>query len=358
MKNKSLMFFTVLAFMLLFVPTVKAEAAIRQTEAYKYSNGTEAITVEWDAVGNALWYEIYINGRCISDEYYGTDVTLYGFQRGTPYAFQLSYVYYNAGYYWRGWIASGTNTVLRTRPNKIASDEYYVSWNSKDKINVEYVDTSLYTKDGRTIEKYINGIEFKVKDVKGKGKKTVKKTPKNRIIYTKASDLIDSFKFSAPSAIKNKGMQYQFRTYITINKAGGGTQKIYSEWTSAQAYVPQAKITNLQVVGKNKVKVTWKKVSGAKNYTIYKTTNGGKSFKKVKTVKANSTTAPAANNTVRKPQTNGSSYKKVSTVSSTTSSYTVSGFKKGSKYGVVVVANKVKVGKKKYNSTRSYYTHR
>ena len=114
----------------------------------------------------------------------------------------------------------------------------------------------------------------------------------------------------------NKGMQYSIRAYITLDNG----EKVYGDAVTKVA-VPQAYIDKIQKVSGNKCKITWKKISGASGYTIYRTSNEGKTLKKIKTVGKNTT------------------------------SYTVKrSYMDTNKKGIVVIANKVKIGKKKYNS--------
>lgn len=298
-KTKITMLFAAALFILVLSPAVKAEASIMQTEAT-----ANTATITWDAAtsGNAAEWVLYIN-----DQYLGnlpisqTSYTISGLAQGTVYIVDI---YYSNGTY-------NNSILVRTKPNNISTTS--VSWNKKDSISVKVLDPDLFTMNGKYYS-YADGFVFKIMDVNGKVRKTFSSV-KNEGVATQS--------FTAPKTLKNKGMQYSIQSYITLDN---GT-KVYSDAVTKVA-IPQPKIQKMQVVGTNKIKVTWSKITGAKNYTIYKTTNSGKTFKKVKTV------------------------------SSKTTSYTVSNFKKGSKYGVLIVANNVTVAKKKYNSTRSYYTYR
>lgn len=318
MKNKLALLVAAFAFVLVLAPTVKAEAAVRQTDAT-----AKTVTIEWDAVPGAIGYAVYLGSwDNMVDVVEGTSYTFKdtnALPQGVAYSAGVSYVTANYYEYPVG------SMVIRTAPKVLGKNDYAVTWSKSDKIKVEYFDALNYTSSSSSTisTKYIDGIEFEYKDVKGKNKKTLKKTVKKEVNNSKDENLIDSFSFTASKALKNKGMQYRFRTYIQLNG-----KKVYSDWSGTKVIIPQAKLTGkLLQVSKNKIKIKWKKVSGAKGYTIYRTTNGGKSYKKVKKVGANVT------------------------------SYTVSNFKKGDKNGVIVVANNVKVGKKKYNSTKSYYTY-
>lgn len=320
MKKSVKMLFIAVLFCFMLAPTVKAEAAsyVKQTDAT-----ADSVTISWDTPYSnyAESYVVYVGNSPYQTVSKNTkSLKINGLKQGVAYPVSVLFVN-NKEYYYLD-VESNSSMFVRTTPEKLEATD--VLWDKSDKIEFAYVDESLYLDANNVVCKYIDGIEFKAKDVKGKVRKTLKKTPRKTVTsYSKAEDLIDSFSFKAPSALKNKGMQYQVRTYIQLDNG----KKIYSDWTSTKVIIPQAKVSKLQKVSSNKIRVSWKKVSGAKNYTIYKTTNSGKSYKKVKTVSAKTT------------------------------SYTVSGFKKGKKNGVVIVANKVKVGKKKYNSTKSYYTY-
>lgn len=293
---------------------------VQQTDA-----GKNSVTVTWSSPysQHAEGYAIYLGDSLYTQvDAATTSATISGLSAGTSYTVVVCFINGGQAYYLD--TEENTYAVVKTAPAKMTSDAIDIIWKKDDKITVSYVDKSLYV-NGYYYEKYIDGIEFRVKTLKGATKKTYKKPVTKQVsVYGAAEDIIDSFTFSAPKAIKNKGMQYQIRTYMTLPNG----KKVYSDWTSNTAFIPQAKVTNVKSAGSNKIKYTWKKVSGAKSYTIFKTTNGGKSFKKVKTVSANTT------------------------------SYTVSGVKANNiNHGVWIRADKVKVGKKKVNSTQSYYTY-
>lgn len=120
------------------------------------------------------------------------------------------------------------------------------------------------------------------------------------------------------SKFQTNALKVSVRAY-TADSTGA---KLYSEWSPAKVLVPRATVTKKKLVG-GKVKLTWKKVTGAKDYTVYLSSNDGISFKKLGTVKG--------------------------------SSYTITkSLKKYKNYYVYVKANNVKVGKKKYSSSKPY----
>lgn len=118
------------------------------------------------------------------------------------------------------------------------------------------------------------------------------------------------------SKLKTQGFKFKVRSYVFDENQ----QKVYSDYSKEKVIIPRATITK-EVLKNGKVKLTWKKVSGAKSYNVYLSSNNGKSFKKV-----------------------GSTSK---------TSYTIS--KKLTKYKdyyVYIQANKVKYKGKNYSSTK------
>lgn len=116
------------------------------------------------------------------------------------------------------------------------------------------------------------------------------------------------------SKFKNAGYIIKVRSFYSTD----GTNYNYSKWAQ-KVIVPRAAIKNVKKASGTKMKVTWSKVSGAKNYTLYISKNG-KSFKKVTTT----TKTSATTKTLTKYQN----------------------------YYYYVQANGVKYKKKKYNSTK------
>ena len=115
-------------------------------------------------------------------------------------------------------------------------------------------------------------------------------------------------------SIKNTPFQYRIRTY-TFMKG----EKQYGAWSDLAFAIPQANVSAAKV-SDTSVKLSWNKVPGAKNYTIYRATKDGGKYKKVATTKK--------------------------------ASYTVKDLKTYKDYFFYVKANKVSIGGKKRNSTK------
>lgn len=115
-------------------------------------------------------------------------------------------------------------------------------------------------------------------------------------------------------SVKNTPFQYRVRTYTFMNG-----EKQYGAWSDLAYAIPQANVSAAKV-SNNAVKLSWTKVPGAKNYTVYRATKEGGKFKKVATTK------------------------KVA--------YTVNNLKTYKDYYFYVKANRVSIGGKKRNSTK------
>ena len=115
-------------------------------------------------------------------------------------------------------------------------------------------------------------------------------------------------------SVKNTPFQYRVRTYTFMNG-----EKQYGAWSDLAYAIPQANVSAAKV-SNNAVKLSWKKVPGAKNYTVYRATKEGGKFKKVATTKK--------------------------------AAYTVKKLKTYKDYYFYVKANGVSIGGKKRNSTK------
>lgn len=148
-----------------------------------------------------------------------------------------------------------------------------------------------------------SGIELEISSLSGKKLKRVN-------VSTTATRAA----FSSNS-IKNKGFKYRLRTYVKANN-----RNWYSSYTSQKTVIAHPKVTATKK-SMNALLLRWKKISGAKSYTIYvaKTQNG--------------------------------KYRKKATVKSTR--YTLKNTKPYKYYYIYVKANGVKSGKKSYSSTKA-----
>ena len=310
MKNMKLL---VIALLLCFtfIPAVSAQAASyysgQVTDARQIEAGNNYVTLTWSPVSGAKYYVItaydssyneVIIARTASTTYKITGLqnnvtdNVYVYPVGTVDDGSEDYGY-----------RSGS-VKIATTPSQVTNFDLY-RWYPHKKVSYNKTNVNkVWLK--WDVNYYADGYEIEIYSLKDKKLKTYKTTSSSSYDFTLKS-------------IKNKGFKMRIRSYVTCDN-----KNYYSDWTSKKVVIPQATI--LSTSGRTTRTVKWAKVTGAKSYTVYKTTNGGKSYKKVKTVGKNTT------------------------------KYSIKKMQTGSQYGVAIVAN-VKVGKKTYKSPITYYVY-
>lgn len=99
-----------------------------------------------------------------------------------------------------------------------------------------------------------------------------------------SSGNITSTSYNLLKNIKNQFYKLRVRAYVTIDN-----KNYYGAWSDYTVFALQPKV-GLKKSGK-KLKITWKKVSGAKNYTVYMSTSKTGGYKKLTTTKKRAYTA-------------------------------------------------------------------
>ena len=121
---------------------------------------------------------------------------------------------------------------------------------------------------------YADGIQYKV--YKSGSKVLKKKTIKYKKDTTKVG-------YSTINGITNsKFYKVKIRSYTTFNR-----KKKYGSW-EVRYITNQVNLSGESNGNNNCISLKWDKIKGAKNYTIYASTNSKKSFKKIATLKGNS----------------------------------------------------------------------
>lgn len=271
---------------------------LRHTGATKNS-----VTLEWSGSVGATSYLIY-NGNTYLGTTATNKITLNNIPPSTEkrydvYAIRKSPTYTAVSDYY-------SYIYAVTAPDKIGGvGLYWSNMNSSSSSNkYQYcVEWNNANADGYQVE---------WRDAKGK---LVKRTEVGS--YSLSSTL------KLPTKLRYKAFKVRVRGFASLT----GGNKAYGDWSNDKVIVPYAQITNRKMVSKysTDVKVTWKKISGAKSYTIYRGTSLKGKYKKVGTTRNNS--------------------------------YVIKKNKKYTDYYVYVLANKVKVGKKSYNTTKGSQAH-
>lgn len=161
------------------------------------------------------------------------------------------------------------------------------------------------------------GYEVVVTNAKGKKLGTYdKNTIYNSYDQDFKADQNNIYMVISNNKLAKQAFKYKVRAYV-FDEVGN---KVYSDYSAEKIIVPRANIKSLKATSRSTGKIKWQKITGAKSYTVYVSNNGGTKFKKQGTTK--------------------------------TTSYTVKGMTLGKTYPVYVVANGVKIKKKKYSSTK------
>lgn len=257
---------------------------------------TSSLTISWDKVAGATSYVVYKKqdgSDYVLGKTTGTSYTVTGLSNKVAVPFNI-YVYpVNS---------SGTFDATPSSSRGIYSSNLELVPGKVQNLHTEYYYDSIkkvsFDCDKQT---HAEGYEYQLLNYKGKkiGSGTFSANGYNTLENIKVGQFY----------------RLKARAYVTVND-----KTIYGEWSDVISFAQQPKV-NIKRSGK-KLKFSWKKVKGAKSYTVYVSTSQKSGYKKVATTKK--------------------------------TKYTLKKFKKkklNSKktYYVYVVAN-TKVGKKKFKS--------
>lgn len=276
--------------------TVKAATAPKKPTSIKQTaadNGS--VTVSWDKSEGATGYLIRFGTTQGTAKDYATVTStsckLTGLAADTQYYIAVFPVRkvsasYSASYdcveMHKIVTTAGAVTGLKLSEWDVRTNQFVLNWNNTAKFESGY-QIEIYSADGSKLLK-----TYRAQGRRAKGT------------------------YFTNKKLKNTPFQFRVRTYTTLSG-----QPSYGAWSEMAAAVPQA---NVKAVKKSdtSVQLTWDKVPGAKNYTIYRATKDGGKYKKIGTSKK--------------------------------ARFTVKNLKTYQDYFFYVKANKVKVGGKYVNS--------
>lgn len=216
------------------------------------------VTMKWNPVSGATGYNIYRYANSIYTQIGTSNTTSYTITGLAPSTYASFYVvatkktatgFMAMSSYYRG-------TYTRTTPAqsaKIGITTYYSN------INVAYFSW--------TGVNYCNGYQIQILNSKGK---------------TLLDQEVSSNSIRVSPFWKGEFTKAHVRPYIVI-----GNTKFYGPW-SDYSYNADSKSVKLSTK-KKKIKVKWKKISGASGYTVYISTKSESGYKKVKTLGAKKT---------------------------------------------------------------------
>ena len=276
--------------------TVTTPAQIPYQKVIQTNAGTSNVTLQWDKSTGATGYNVYqVEGS--QEVYVGKTASntfaVNNLKAGSTYKYKV-YPERSAGGFTA--VTSYGTTVydVKTIPGTIKNITTDYGYTSIKKASVQWEKAEN-----------ANGYEIALYTLKNK------KIGSTRVLKYNSN----SYTFSG---IKKNFYKIKVRAYIQLK-----TGKKYSSWSTSYIAIQP------KVEGKKEgsgIKISWDRVSGATNYTVYLSSKRSSGYKKVTTTK--STRA-----TIKK--------------------YGSSRLKKGRTYYVYVVANK-KVGKYTYKSSDNY----
>lgn len=252
-----------LAFLFIFAPNIKVEAAsLSQTAATK-----DSVTIAWQTPQDTvLTYRVYTRVT-------GADYVLYttldknqtsvqirnlpaGCKRDVKVVYDYASKYDSSKIYTDYYLGVVS---AKTLPGKVTNLRQERWWYFALSFNATWD-----KQDG------VDGYEYIVK------------TDKNKV---KASGTLSGYSSSfSVSKISNEVIYSgQIRAFSTINGI-----KYYGDWSDTSYFFTQPRVTKAKVNG-SKLTVKWKKVGGATGYDVYVSTKKTSGYKKVKSVSSKKT---------------------------------------------------------------------
>lgn len=269
--------------------TVHADSAgivisnITSTSAYADWSGLKGI---YAAEGKTVTgYDIEIGSQVLYSNTTATAATITGLEPGTWYALGITvhYRYDNNesfwGYEWVGFdtlgsgggVDGGGSPVVPQNPQPQPT----VPGNTNPTQGVlpapsvqtaKLVDTTVYVVAGNV--GYCEGLEFQIIDEK------TKKVVKTETAYTYGTQIYN-VKADRIYSVQVRAFAYD-SNYDTV----------YSAWSGKKYMVAQPTInTKKSKLKSSSMKICWKKITGAKNYTVYVRKKGSKKWTKITTTK-------------------------------------------------------------------------
>lgn len=271
--------------------------SIDKNSAIQTSAATSSVTMGWKAALGATRYQIYRFDS--SNEIFVMTTTspaavVKGLKPGNTYTYRI----YAERVSSNGYVATSSSWAYiyaNTKPGKLSGLKANGSYPNLEKVSIGWNKISN-----------AKGYQVAVYSLNNKRIGSIKNT--NSISY-----------YSIPKIKQNQFYKIKVRAYIQLNNG----KKFYGDW--ATSYITNQQIVNFRKAG-TAVKASWKKVSGATNYTIYMSDKSKSGYKKVATTKSTAYTLKK---------------------------YGKKNMKKGKTYYVYVIANK-KVGGKTYKSVADY----
>ena len=234
------------------------------TNPHQSKATTNSITINWTKSEGATSYKIYyyIGGtRVLKGETTNTYFTLKGLNNGQdlPFSWIDIIPVKNSGTFKaEGYSEAIYSSNVRLVPKKVTNLGIKYFWSPLNEINI-----------GFNATKFNDGYQYEVYNLNGKKPVIKSYTSSN---YSTTIGNIKEYRF----------YKLRVRAYVTVNG-----KNLYGAWSDYKGFAFQPKV-NISTSGSNGFKLSWKKVKGAKSYTLYMSTAQKSGYKKIKTLKKNS----------------------------------------------------------------------
>ncbi|HCJ08132.1 MAG TPA: hypothetical protein DHV96_07170 [Lachnospiraceae bacterium] len=129
---------------------------------------------------------------------------------------------------------------------------------------------------------YSFGYEVTLCNLKGKVISVLDSTNNSDLFKIEDSNTIAVVLFG------NKYLKQPFTFKVRSYVCDQNYQRVYSEYSKEKVVVTRARLYKLKALSKSSGRIMWKKVKGAKKYSIYLSSNNGKKYKKYGSTKSNS----------------------------------------------------------------------
>lgn len=232
-------------------------------DVYQTSATTNSITVGWSKAEGATAYRVYwyVNGiYLLKGETSNTSFTFTGLNntQSLPFSSIIVKPIRSAGTYKaEGYGTSLSGYSSRLIPKKVSNVNIRTYYKSLKEVSLAFDETL-----------HADGYQYQLYDLNGKKPISTSVTKSYYSTYIKNLKL-------------NRFYKVRVRAYATING-----KNVYGAWSDYKAFAFQSEV-KLKSSGRN-IKLSWKKVKGAKNYTVYMSTSQKSGYKKVKTLKKTS----------------------------------------------------------------------
>lgn len=227
---------------------------------YLIGNSSNSLTISWTPSVGATGYMVYLHSNGVDvpvAQVADTQITIPGLMPNSNYDVRVQPIAQNLGGTSEGDVKSIWSD-FKTKPSTVSTASLHVS------TAYQYINSITFAWSGVNAD----GYQFELYNNNGKK-------------VTSAFTTSTSYGTSLP---KGKAYMYRVRPYVNLGNGG----KAYGSWSGYKFHALSSKMT-AKVLSGRRIKASWTKVAGAKNYTVsISAQSSSTGYKKVKTTKGRS----------------------------------------------------------------------